>query len=162
MLKKLILALLAILVIIQVFRPAKNLSNDNTYHISKKYSIPGNVQTLLEGACYDCHSNKTEYPWYAEIQPSAWWLANHVNEGKEHLNFSEFTNRKLSYQNHKFEEIVELVEEKEMPLKSYTWFGLHPEAKLTDEERDEIITWANVHMDYLRATYPTDSLVRGR
>lgn len=160
--KKLALALLAILVLMQLLRPAKNRSGDNTHHISTKYSIPDNVEVLLSNACYDCHSNHTEYPWYAEIQPSAWWLAGHVNDGKRHLNFSEFTNRKVYFQYHKFEEIIELVKDKEMPLPSYTWLGLHPEARLTDKERDEIITWANVHLDNMRATYPTDSLTRGR
>ena len=120
------------------------------------------MSTILNGACNDCHSNKTEYPWYANVQPVAWWLAGHVNDGKRHLNFSAFTNRPLAYQNHKFEEIVEMVKEKEMPLPSYTWMGLHPDANLTDEDRNEIINWAGAQMDTLKKNYPPDSLVMRR
>jgi len=116
----------------------------------------------MEGACYDCHSNTTRYPWYAEVQPAAWWLANHVKEGREHLNFSEFTNRRIAYQNHKLEEVVEMVKEKEMPLPSYTWFGLHPEADLTDQQRDQLTLWAQSLMAQLAAKYPADSLVMKR
>ena len=162
MLKKTLLALVAVLVIIQFFRPKRNDSDDNTHHLSNKYAIPANVSTILSGACNDCHSNKTEYPWYAGVQPVAWWLAGHVNDGKRHLNFSAFTNRPLAYQNHKFEEIVEMVKEKEMPLPSYTWMGLHPDAHLTDEDRNEIISWASAQMDTLKKNYPPDSLVMRR
>jgi hypothetical protein len=157
--KKIILALLAIFIIIQFFRPEKNLSNDQRYHIAEKYGIPSDVTLIMQGACNDCHSNLTQYPWYAEIQPGAWWLANHVEEGKEHLNFSEFTNRRIAWQNHKFEEIIEMVDEKEMPLPSYTWFGLHPEADLTDAQRQVLISWAQGQMALLQKQYPPDSLI---
>ena len=157
-----LLAILAILVIIQFIRPEKNLSGDNTYDVSTKYSMTHEVKTLLHNACYNCHSNKSEYPWYSNIQPVAWWLQNHIDEGKEHLNFSEFTNRRIAVQNHKLEEVIELVEKKEMPLKSYTWFGLHPEANITDAQRQVIIDWAKEQMDKLAAEYPADSLVMRR
>lgn len=110
--KKFLLGLFVVLVVIQFFRPEKNNSNDQQYHLSTKYVVPGEVVTILEGACNDCHSNLTKYPWYANIQPVAWWLADHVREGKQHLNFSNFTSRKVAVQNHKFEEIVEMVEKK--------------------------------------------------
>ena len=159
MIKKILIGLAVILVIIQFIRPDKNDSNDLTYDISTKYEVPENVNQLLKTSCNDCHSNKTEYPWYANVQPVAWWLNDHVVDGKKHLNFSEFTKRPLSIQNHKLEEVVEMVEEKEMPLPSYTYFGLHPEANLTDIQRQKIIDWANEQMNYLKQTYPADSLV---
>lgn len=159
MAKKILLALLVILVLIQFIKPERNLSNDDTYGVATKYPMPEDVKTLLKGACNDCHSNLTEYPWYANVQPTAWWLANHVNEGKEHLNFSNFTKLPVAVQNHKFEEIIETVKEGEMPLGSYTWFGLHPSAKLTDEQRAVITGWAQANMDSLKAQYPADSLV---
>ncbi len=114
---------------------------------------------LLQVSCNDCHSNKTEYPWYSNIQPVAWWLSDHVEDGKKHLNFSEFTKIPLFVQNHKFEEVIEMVEEKEMPLADYTYLGLHSEANLTDEQRGKIIDWAKAQMNYLKETYPADSLV---
>ncbi len=160
--KKIVIALVAILITIQFFRPTKNLSNDLTYDVSTKYMIPDSVQKILKVACNDCHSNRTEYPWYAEVQPIAWWLNYHVNDGKRHLNFSNFTSRPIAVQNHKFEETIEMVKESEMPLASYTWLGLHSNAKLTDEQREMLVSWAEAQMDTLKAQYPPDSLVMKR
>lgn len=159
MLKKILIGLLVVLVIIQFFRPEKNDSNDNTYAITTAYEVPKEVDNILRVSCNDCHSNNTVYPWYSNVQPVAWWLDDHVEHGKGHLNFSEFTNRPIAIQNHKWEEVVEMVEKKEMPLKDYTYLGLHPEANLTDEQRELLISWAKSQMTYLRDTYPADSLV---
>lgn len=159
MVKKILIGLGIVLIIIQFIRPDKNDSNDLTYDISTKYTVPEDVNHLLQVSCNDCHSNKTVYPWYANIQPVAWWLNDHVLDGKRHLNFSEFTKMPIAIQNHKLEETIEMVEEKEMPLKDYTYFGLHSEANLTPEEREKIIEWAKAQMSYLKATYPADSLV---
>lgn len=159
MIKKILLALLAILVIIQFFRPERNESNDGTYAITKTYEVPAEVDEILKVSCNDCHSNKTVYPWYANVQPVAWWLNDHVEDGKRHLNFSEFTNRPIAIQNHKWEEVAEMVEKKEMPLKDYTYLGLHSEANLSDEQREVLISWAKSQMSYLKDNYPADSLV---
>ncbi|MGO4920164.1 heme-binding domain-containing protein [Maribacter spongiicola] len=158
MLKKIGIALVIILIIIQFIRPDKNISGDDTFAIETKYSVPNDVENILQVSCYDCHSNTTAYPWYSNVQPIAWFLAEHVTDGKKHLNFSEFTNKPLFVQNHKLEETIEMVEEKEMPLPSYTYFGLHQEADLTDAQRQKIMDWANAQMDYLKQTYPADSL----
>tara|TARA_R110002051_G_scaffold118943_2_gene192569 strand:- start:1634 stop:2131 length:498 start_codon:yes stop_codon:yes gene_type:complete len=159
MLKKILMGLGIVLIIIQFIRPDKNESNDLTYDISTKYKVPDDVNHLLQVSCNDCHSNKTEYPWYANVQPVAWWLNDHVLDGKRHLNFSEFTKMPIAIQNHKLEETIEMVEEKEMPLKDYTYFGLHSEANLTTEDREKIIEWAKAQMTNLKETYPADSLV---
>ncbi|APQ16833.1 heme-binding domain-containing protein [Maribacter hydrothermalis] len=157
--KKIGIVLFVLLLIIQFIRPEKNNSGDDTFAITTKYSIPKDVQHILQVSCYDCHSNITEYPWYSNVQPAAWFLAEHVNDGKKHLNFSNFTKLPLFVQNHKLEETIEMVEEKEMPLPSYTYLGLHPEADLTNIQRQKIIDWANEQMNYLKQTYPADSLV---
>jgi hypothetical protein len=159
MIKKILLALLAVLIIIQFFRPDKNESNDLTYAITKKYEVPAEVDEILKVSCNDCHSNKTVYPWYANVQPVAWWLNDHVEDGKRHLNFSEFTNRPIAIQNHKWEEVAEMVEKKEMPLADYTYLGLHSEANLSEEQRELLISWAKSQMNYLKENYPADSLV---
>lgn len=156
---KIISALGILLIIIQFIRPDKNDSNDLTNDISIKYRVPAEVKNLLAVSCNDCHSNKTQYPWYAHVQPMGWWVNNHIVEGKKHLNFSEFTKKPLFVQNHKLEEIIEMVEDKEMPLPSYTNFGLHAEADLSDEQRKMIIDWAKKQMTHLKETYPADSLV---
>ncbi len=159
---KILMALGAIFVIIQFFKPERNQSNIQINHISKKYDVPENVTAILKVACYDCHSNYTEYPWYANLQPMAWWLNDHVTEGKREINFSTFLERKIAVQNLKFEEIAEQVEKGEMPLPSYTYLGLHPEAKLSSEQKQILINWAKAQMDTLKAQYPADSLVLRR
>jgi hypothetical protein len=81
-----------------------------------------------------------------------------VNDGKRHLNFATFTKLPIAVQNHKLEETIEQVEEGEMPMPSYTYFGLHSNAKITDADRAKIINWAKSQMAMLKATYPADSL----
>jgi hypothetical protein len=159
MLKKIMLILLAGLVIIQFFRPSRNkASGSQPHYIGNKYAIPSDVESILEKACNDCHSNNTNYPWYSKIQPVDWWLDDHIKDGKKHLNLDEYTNRNLRYQYHKMEETVEMVKENEMPLESYTW--IHKDAKLTAIERSLLTNWAQGIMDTMRANYPLDSLVR--
>lgn len=158
MIKKISLGLLVLLVVIQFIPAEKNESNDTEFDITKSYNVPDNVSMILKGACNDCHTNLTRYPWYSTIQPVKYMLADHVEEGKSHLNFSTFTKIPLRVQNHKFEEIIEMVEEKEMPLESYTYLGLHPEANLSDVDRKVLVDWAKDQMAMLATTYPADSL----
>lgn len=158
--KPVLLALAAIFILSQFIRPAKNLSNDQSNNVSRKYPVPDSVQAILKVACNDCHSNFTVYPWYAEVQPVASWLASHVSDGKRHLNFSTFTAPRVAVQNHKFEEIIDMVKEGEMPLASYTW--IHRDAILDDQQKETLIQWAQTNMDSLKAQYPADSLVLRR
>jgi Haem-binding domain len=151
--------LIALPFVIQLFRPsASNTSNDNTYHIGTKYPMTSEINKIMKDACYDCHSNLTVYPKYFNYQPMGWFLASHIKNGKKQLNFSEFTKRRIAVQNHKFEEIIEMTESQAMPIGSYTYFGLHPEAKLTIDQRNLIINWAKAQMDILKNQYPIDSL----
>lgn len=141
MLRKILLVLVLLLVILQFVRPERNLDNSvNPDEITAHYPVPENVQTILKRACYDCHSNYTNYPWYTNIQPVGLWLQNHVNEGKGELNFSVFNTYSAKKKAHKMEEVAEMVEEGEMPLSSYTL--IHGDAKLTKEESEVLVTWA--------------------
>ncbi len=162
MIRKIIIALLALLMLCQFFQIDKTAPAVQASDIANHYQVPEDVQRILKKACYDCHSNETIYPWYSSVQPLGWWLKHHIDEGKEHLNFSEFAGRRIAVQNHKFEEIIETVKEGEMPLKSYTWLGMHPEAKLSLEERTRITSWAQMQMDLIAQQYPADSLVLKR
>ena len=142
MIKKVAYILLAILIIIQFIRPARNISSaEQVNHISKKYTVPANVNTVLEKACNDCHSNNTVYPWYTNIQPVGFWMDDHVKDGKDELNLSEFLTYSPKKARHKMEEVVDVVKEGEMPLDSYTW--IHTEAKLTQEEKLALTDWAS-------------------
>lgn len=141
MIKKIFLALLAILVLIQFIRPSKNVSTAATPHdIFNHYSAPDSIKRLIKTSCYDCHSNNTKYPWYAEIQPLGWWLGHHVDEGKGELNFSEFAAFNARFKSHKMEELADEVKGEEMPLKSY--LIAHTEARLTKAQRAAIVGWA--------------------
>jgi hypothetical protein len=139
--RKIGILLLIILVVMQVVQPNKNASEQiiTENDISKVYVIPDGLHQTLIKKCYDCHSNNTRYPWYAYVQPIGWWLAAHVHDGKEHLNFSEFKNYDQKKAAHQLEELQEVVEERSMPLKLYTMF--HKEAELTVEDEKAITDW---------------------
>lgn len=146
---------------LQFFRPAKNVQAEKgATHISNKFSIPAEVNTIMAKACYDCHSNNSNYPWYFNIQPVGMWMDGHIKNGKSHLNFSEYTDKRLRYQYHKMEEVIEQVKDNHMPLSSYTW--THKDARLTDSEKNLLIDWAGSVMDTMKAWYPMDSLIRKR
>ena len=151
--------LLVALIVIQFFHPAKNIhEGDQPNAIAKTFPVPTDVKPILEKACLDCHSNNTRYPWYNNIQPVAWWLADHVNDGKRELNFDDYTNKRLRYQYHKMEEMIDQVKKGEMPIDSYTW--THKDAILSQEEKTKLMDWAQSVMDTLKAQYPIDSLKR--
>lgn len=97
---------------------------------------PTEIANLLKVACYDCHSYETTYPWYAQVAPISWWIDNHVNEGREHLNFSTWGSYSLKKQAHKAEEAAEEIEEGHMPERTYPW--MHAEARLTAAQRTEL------------------------
>jgi Haem-binding domain len=151
--------LLLAFIVIQFIHPAKNKSEGiSNNDISKIYAVPADVQAILKTSCYDCHSNNTVYPWYASIQPAAWWLADHIKEGKRELNFSEFASYRIGRQYRKLEEVNKQVKEGEMPLESYLW--IHKNAKLSNEQRLTLANWVNAVRDTIKANYPADSLVR--
>ncbi len=140
-LKRTGIALLIILVLIQFYRPAKNIDPTTpATDITLAYQTPEPITQILHKACYDCHSNNTSYPWYDNIQPVNMWMADHVKDGKDELNFSEFGSFKTKRKLKKLKEIVSEVEENEMPFDSYTW--MHKEARLTAAEKQMLIEWA--------------------
>jgi hypothetical protein len=157
LLKNIGIGLALALIFIQFFHTEKNLSNDNTNYISNVLPVPDSIQQILRTSCNDCHSNYTEYPWYASIQPVDWWLQDHVVEGKKHLNFSEFSTYRIYRQFHKLEETIELVKKDEMPLPSYLW--VHGNARLNAQQKVQLVSWAQSLCDTLKARYPADSLV---
>ena len=140
MVKKILVGLLILAGIAQLLQPTRNISEGPFENdISKVYAIPVDVQNVITQKCYDCHSNNTRYPWYIHIQPIGWWMASHIKEAKDDLNFNEFKTYDAKKAAHKLEEIVEVLEDGAMPLKSYVW--LHSEAKVTPEEFQAINTW---------------------
>ena len=161
-LKTITIAIVIILLLAQ-FLPKNNNNNGDALmpaSIETSHKVPGDVAAILKTSCYDCHSNHTTYPWYANIQPISKWLGNHVEEGKGELNFSEFGHYSLRRQFHKLEEISEQVEENEMPLSSYTL--IHSDASLNETQKKIISSWVNNLRDSFKLVYPADSLQRKR
>ena len=146
--KKISYILLVALVIAQFFGPEKNegdLKSVTTF--IAETNPPADVKKILETTCYDCHTDKTNYPWYNSITPVNYWLAEHVKDGKKHLNFSKWGDYSLKKKEHKMDELYEEVEKGEMPLNSYTW--THSEANLTPEQVEAVVAWGKkVQADY--------------
>jgi Haem-binding domain len=158
-LKKTCQILLLVFIVIQFIRPAKNKADGiSANDITNAYDVPKDVQTILKTSCYDCHSNNTVYPWYANIQPAAWWLDDHIQEGKRELNFSEFASYRIGRKYRKLDEINSEVKHDEMPLNSYLW--IHKNAKLDDKQKLILANWVTSVRDTIKANYPVDSLVR--
>ena len=135
------LILLVVFVLIQFIRPAKNQSTSQelTTDITGIYAVPNDVQTILKNACYDCHSNNTQYPWYVNIQPVGWFMAGHIKNGKKELNFNEYGTYSSKRQRNKLKRMKEQIEENKMPLSSYTL--IHREARLTANQKEQITRW---------------------
>ena len=124
----------------QTIQPSKNQGNAaGPKDITTAMQVPDSVMTILKKSCFDCHSNHTDYPWYDNITPANWFVANHVSEGKRELNFSVFGEYTPKRQAKKLDESAEQVEKGEMPLSSYTL--LHPDTKLSDAQRQLLINW---------------------
>lgn len=152
--KKVLFVLLIAFVIAQFFGPDKNegdLTSIDAFMAETK--PPEEVRIILKEACIDCHSDVTQYPWYNKITPVNYWLADHVKDGKKHFNLSNWEGNSVKRKDHKFEELIEMVEDKEMPLNSYTW--THTEAKLTDAQIKSVTEWAKlVRLKYSLAPKP--------
>lgn len=144
MLRKGIYVVIILFILIQVFRPVKNISAEITSDDIRYHSDDTVALKIISRACFDCHSNHTHYPWYAEFQPTAWYLQNHVINGKKKLNFSEFGSYTPKKAAHKMEDVIEEVKKGEMPLKSYRL--IHRESRLTDEEQRIVVKWAEKMM----------------
>lgn len=138
--RRVIIALVVLFLIAQFIRPDTSLPNSEAGQDLILQTEPSvEVADLLRASCYDCHSNETKYPWYVSITPVNWWMQQHVNEGREEFNMSEWGGHKAKWQRHKSEEAVELVKKGEMPLDSYTWG--HPEARLSDGQRAALTSY---------------------
>lgn len=156
--KKVLVFLLVVLIVIQFFRPEKNIATGPfPYDIAAIYPVPAEVNEILKKSCNDCHSNNTAYPWYNNLQPVSWWLHDHIKDGKGEVNFNEFGSYRIGKQYRKLLEIKEQIEEGEMPLSSYTL--IHNYAKLNEQQKSIMINWADSLRSIIRSKYPADSLV---
>ena len=152
--KKILLLLLIVFVIAQFFGPDKNkgdLASIDAFLTDT--NPPEDVKLILKESCYDCHSDVTLYPWYNKITPVNYWMADHVKHAKKHFNVSNWEGNSIKKKDHKLEELIEMVDDKEMPLNSYTW--MHSKANLSDAQRESLMNWAEgVQFKYSLAPRP--------
>jgi hypothetical protein len=126
---------------LQLVRPAKtNPATDEARALEQHIQMNAEVKATLKRACYDCHSNETRWPWYSQIAPVSWFVIDHVNHGRSHLNFSDWSAYDRQEQAKYMEGIEETVQAGVMPLPSYLL--AHSEAKLSPEDKRIIGDWA--------------------
>ena len=150
-LKWVIIVLAVVVVIGQFIRP--NMTNppvDQTLTLQAHAPVPPDVDHNLHRACYDCHSYQTNWRFWTKVFPATWLVANDTNGGRQQLNFSEFGGYTKVKQARKLGALCEEVKSKDMPL--WYYLPLHPEAKLSDADRQGICTWATQLKSNLVAT----------
>ena len=143
MLKKLLYGVLIVFILIQ-FIPLPRTNPP----VTEEIHIPGNLKPIIQRACYDCHSNETHWPWYAYVAPISFIIVKHVQDGRDEVNFSTWDQYDLEKRLDILEDIEEEVRENKMPLKQYLW--LHSEARLTPQEKEDIIRWAKNYQRLLK------------
>ena len=119
--------------------------NPNDIFLTNK--APKNIATLIKAACYDCHSNESKFPWYSNVAPLKWMIYDHINHGREELNFSEWNTLTTDDKSDILDDISSIILEGEMPLEGYV--KLHSEAKLSEADREAIANWADKMLDSL-------------
>ncbi len=138
--RKILIALVPIFLLMQFYRidktnPPVDASQD--FMTVTKPQTP--VVSMIKGACYDCHSNETKYPWYTEVMPFSKWIHGHIVHGRENLNFSTWASYSQEDKNHILKECSEVLIETRMPMTTY--LILHSEARISKEERKELADW---------------------
>ncbi len=108
--------------------------------VTAEISVASDLYQILRRSCYDCHSNETKWPWYGNIAPVSWFLVGDVSKGREYMNFSVWNNLSAKGQEHLKGKIWKEVSENEMPLFIYRL--AHPNARLSDSEKELIRKWA--------------------
>lgn len=151
--KKILPGMLLVLILIQFIQPARNISGQVIQgDISEIITVPQEVKGILKRSCYDCHSNTTKYPWYANIQPFHWYLNGHIKSGKAALNFNEFGTYTQRRQGNKLRAIESSLKEGTMPLPAYV--VLHRNAKLSEAQKSVLLKWVQDSKDSLDKKHP--------
>ncbi len=138
--KWLFIGLLVAFVVIQFIRIDKSVPEyDKQGDFVAVNSSDPEGAALLKSACYDCHSYESKYPWYAEIAPVSWWVGHHIEEGREHVNFSLWATYSAEDKAEIIEESVEEIEEGKMPDPNYV--KMHAEAEMTEANKTVLINY---------------------
>lgn len=139
-LRWIVIAVVCCLVVIQFFGPAKtNPATDASQSIETRQQLTPPVAAILDRSCNDCHSNKTRWPWYSRVAPVSWFVIDHVNEGRENLNFSEWGRYSERDVDSLLRQMCREARAGVMPLSSYT--PMHPGSKLSTEDVKTLCEW---------------------
>ena len=140
----------AILVLIQLYRPAKtNPPVDEAKTLSANTQMPSDVKEMLDRSCADCHTYNTAWPKYSYVAPVSWLVTDDVNEGRRHVNFSEWGSYSAQRQQSKLEDICNEVKDGGMPLRQYTW--LHKGSALNQQQREAVCSWTKAEQQRITA-----------
>jgi hypothetical protein len=147
---KIVLVVLVVAFIVaQFFRPDRTIPPENPADtLEASTQVPQNVEAILTRSCVDCHSNRTTYPWYSNVSPFSWFLADHINEGRQELNISTWNTTDIKRKVRKLDKVCEEVQNGEMPLPSYLW--IHWDAKLSPNDVNTLCSWTDAEKQRLR------------
>ena len=135
------LAVALLFISVQFVRPNKtNPPVVQAQTIGARTHVTPEVAGIFERACKDCHSNQTDWPWYSQIAPVSWYVADHVNHGRKHLNFSEWSRYDREQADWLLGAMCMTAERGQMPLSSYT--RLHHTAKLSPADVQTLCAWS--------------------
>ncbi len=149
--KWVLISLVCLFILIQLKRPARtNPAVDESQTIEARTQMTPQVKDILDRACRDCHSNKTEWPWYTNVAPISWWITGHVNEGRSNLNLSEWGKLDKDRQDKKLRQICDEIQDAAMPLPSY--LPMHPKAKLSEQDKKTLCDWTAAERERLART----------
>jgi len=140
-LKIIAVVLFVAFVAVQFYRPSQtNPPIVEAETLAATTQVPETVNQILARSCNDCHSNETVYPWYSNISPFSWLLAEHIEEGRRELNVSVWATYSAKKKRHKLDEICEQVTSGAMPYDQYLW--IHRDALLSAEDKNILCDWA--------------------
>jgi hypothetical protein len=146
--RRVILVLVVLCAAAQFVRPARtNPPVDPVQTLEAVAQVPATLGPVLRRSCYDCHSNETRWPWYTEVVPMSWGVANHVREGRAAMNFSEWGRYPARKRTALLEKLCDQVREGKMPLPNYLW--IHRDARLSENEWKAVCDWSMDEADRL-------------
>ncbi len=139
-LKSAALIVFIVLIAIQFWRPSRtNPPIVESETLEATTAVPSDVQAIMKRSCNDCHSNKTDYPWYSNVAPISWKVVEHIDEGRDELNFSKWGTYDDKRKLRKLEKICEEIEQKQMPHNQYLW--IHWDAYLSEDNIKVMCDW---------------------
>ena len=130
----------------QFVRPARtNPAVDPSRTLAVARPMPPDVARVLDRGCRDCHSNDTRWPWYSHVAPVSWFVIDHVNHGRSHFNYSDWSRYEPDEATRLLKKTCELAQERAMPLRSYTF--IHRTARLTPDDVGSLCAWTSLNLE---------------